>query len=173
MGQPQACAYSPGLLDRLWPLQLAITLDCECCTWERLRSTQARPPFVGSPTTCPSPARKPLLHPPILSPYRLQSVLPLSGHLSNRGLPLSSYSLCPVLSSSPPGVSSILPSLGPILPPSLTPNGLSLASFSFCAPSDPLLGCRPDLPPSNLFFLPFLESAEARSPEHSPDPRLP
>lgn len=33
--------------------------------------------------------------PPILSPYRLQPVLPLSGHLSNRGLPLSSYSLCP------------------------------------------------------------------------------
>ena len=118
-------------------------------------SSQARPPFLGSPTSCPGSSRM-HLHPLILSPYRFQSVS-LSGDLSNKGLPLSPYSV-------------------PLFPPARHPgclpsclawdpfSRLSLASFSL-APLSPL-PCPPRKPP----FPPCLEPPVTVPPTPRPPP---
>lgn len=96
------------------------------------------------------------LHPLILSPYRFQSVS-LSGDLSNKGLPLSPYSV-------------------PLFPPARHPgclpsclawdpfSRLSLASFSL-APLSPL-PCPPRKPP----FPPCLEPPVTVPPTPRPPP---
>lgn len=150
MGQPQACTYSPGILGWLRLLQFCIVLGCGCWAWGGgLLSTQARPPFVGSPTTCAPPARKLLLHPPILTPYI--DFNPFSSFLvtSPTGVSLFPPTLCaPVLSSSPPSISSTLPSLGPI------PPAVVAGLFFLLRPLWPSPWPSP-CPPSNLFFLPL------------------
>lgn len=152
MQQPQACPYSPGIPVRLG-LQHWIALGCGCCRgcgWEGgLLSTQARPLFVGSLTTYPltcyeaSSASPPFSLPTDFNPFSLSLATSLT-----RVSSLFPPTLCaPVLSSSPPGVSSILPNVGPI--------PLAVAGLFFLPrplrPSPWPWPC----PPSNLFFLPL------------------
>lgn len=119
-----------------------------------LLSTQAGPPFVASPTACPPPARKLLLHPPhslslqtsILSPSLWPPLL--HGSPSFLLLSVPQFSLAPHLGSLPSYLSwDPLPRLW-------------FSSFSFCAPSDPLLGGRPAFPQTT--FSSFSESCPGR-----------
>lgn len=93
--------------------------------------------FVGPPTIPSSTFRQASF--PISLPFSLPAAFsnPFSPSLGlfDQGLPLSSRYLCPVLSSSLPGVSSALPSLEPI--------SCVVAGLSFplrLLPSDPLPG---------------------------------
>lgn len=154
-GLAQAALHGPGL----WVLRLGRIA---------LHSSQASLCWLAH--HLPPPARKPLLQTPappptVLSPYRLQSVLPLSGDLSNSGLPLFSYSLSPVLSNSPPRVSSILPSLLPI--------PAAVAGLFFLRRPPLTLSLAVAVPSLKLLFPPSLELAPPVPLNIPPAPSLP
>lgn len=137
-----------------------------------LFSTQAMLHFVGPPTIPSSTFRQASF--PISLPFSLPAAFsnPFSPSLGlfDQGLPLSSRYLCPVLSSSLPGVSSALPSLEPI--------SCVVAGLSFplrLLPSDPLPGCALALPQTLSFLTDLLRPVPLNVPPApaSPSPHTP
>lgn len=126
--------------------------------------------FVGPPTIPSSTFRQASF--PISLPFSLPAAFsnPFSPSLAlfDQGLPLSSRYLCPVLSSSLPGVSSALPSLEPI--------SCVVAGLSFplrLLPSDPLPGCALALPQTLSFLTDLLRPVPLNVPPApaSPSPQ--